>query len=124
MNSIKVPDSLKTGLFVGLLALLGAGFYFRKYQSQKDAVVVAKADVRDEQITELQTVIAAKTDSIMLISSERDDFIKLIIAQESQLKKNKPNDEKIIKTYQSLSDSAAHAMFLERYTKSGFFEKY
>jgi hypothetical protein len=91
---------------------------------QKDAVVLAKADVRDEQITELQTVIAAKTDSIMLISSERDDFIKLIIAQESQLKKNKPNDEKIIKTYQSLSDSAAHAMFLERYTKSGFFEKY
>jgi hypothetical protein len=124
MNSIKVPNSLKIGLFVGLLALLGAGFYFRKYQSQKDAVVVAKADVRDEQITELQTVIAAKTDSIMLISSERDDFIKLIIAQESQLKKNKPNDEKIIKTYQSLSDSAAHAMFLERYTKSGFFEKY
>jgi hypothetical protein len=124
MNSIKVPNSLKIGLFVGLLALLGAGFYFRKYQSQKDAVVVAKADVRDEQITELQTVIAAKTDSIMLISSERDDFLKLIIAQESQLKKNKPNDEKIIKTYQSLSDSAAHAMFLERYTKSGFFEKY
>jgi hypothetical protein len=124
MNSIKVPYSLKTGLFVGLLALLGAGFYFRKYGGQKDAVVVAKADVRDEQITELQTVIAAKTDSIMLISSERDDFIKLIIAQESQLKKNKPNDEKIIKTYQSLSDSAAHAMFLERYTKSGFFEKY
>ena len=124
MNSIKVPNSLKIGLFVGLLALLGAGFYFRKYQSQKDAVVVAKADVRDEQITELQTVIAAKTDSIMLISSERDDFIKLIIAQESQLKKNKPNDEKIIKTYQSLSDSAAHAMFLERYTKSGFFDKY
>jgi hypothetical protein len=124
MNSIKVPNSLKIGLFVGLLALLGAGFYFRKYQSQKDAVVLAKADVRDEQITELQTVIAAKTDSIMLISSERDDFIKLIIAQESQLKKNKPNDEKIIKTYQSLSDSAAHAMFLERYTKSGFFEKY
>ncbi|CAN1521558.1 hypothetical protein MCERE19_01092 [Spirosomataceae bacterium] len=124
MNSIKVPNSLKIGLFVGLLALLGAGFYFRKYQSQKDAVVVAKADVRDEQITELQTVIAAKTDSIILISSERDDFIKLIIAQESQLKKNKPNDEKIIKTYQSLSDSAAHAMFLERYTKSGFFEKY
>ena len=124
MNSIKVPNSLKIGLFVGLLALLGAGFYFRKYQSQKDAVVVAKADVRDEQITELRTVIAAKTDSIMLISSERDDFIKLIIAQESQLKKNKPNDEKIIKTYQSLSDSAAHAMFLERYTKSGFFEKY
>ena len=124
MNSIKVPYSPKTGLFVGLLALLGAGFYFRKYGGQKDAVVVAKADVRDEQITELQTVIAAKTDSIMLISSERDDFIKLIIAQESQLKKNKPNDEKIIKTYQSLSDSAAHAMFLERYTKSGFFEKY
>ncbi len=124
MNSIKVPNSLKIGLFVGLLALLGAGFYFRKYGGQKDAVVVAKADVRDEQITELQTVIAAKTDSIMLISSERDDFIKLIIAQESQLKKNKPNDEKIIKTYQSLSDSAAHAMFLERYTKSGFFEKY
>jgi hypothetical protein len=124
MNSIKVPNSLKIGLFVGLLALLGAGFYFRKYQSQKDAVVLAKADVRDEQITELQTVIAAKTDSIMLISGERDDFIKLIIAQESQLKKNKPNDEKIIKTYQSLSDSAAHAMFLERYTKSGFFEKY
>jgi hypothetical protein len=124
MNSIKVPYSLKTGLFVGLLALLGAGFYFRKYGGQKDAVVVAKADVRDEQITELQTVIAAKTDSIMLISSERDDFIKLIIAQESQLKKNKPNDEKIIKTYQSLSDSAAHAMFLERYTKSGFFDKY
>jgi hypothetical protein len=124
MNSIKVPNSLKIGLFVGLLALLGAGFYFRKYQSQKDAVVVAKADVRDEQITELQKVIAAKTDSIMLISSERDDFIKLIIAQESQLKKNKPNDEKIIKTYQSLSDSAAHAMFLERYTKSGFFDKY
>ncbi len=104
-----------------IVVLLILGFFVSNIKSKRDAVTVAVADVRDTQIAELQKEIEIKTDSILIIRSDRDDLIKLIVAQEAQLKKHKPNEAQILKTYQSLSDSAAYAIFMERYSKEGKF---
>jgi hypothetical protein len=102
------------------LVIIGILCYFISlFQSQNDGKnqqVLAEVAARETVINELKKERQTWVDSTEIYRKQLKSVIKIIAATELTIKQ-KPDEDKILKKYNALSDSLSYAVFMQRYGK-------
>ena len=102
------------------LVIIGILCYFISlFQSQNDGKnqqVLAEVAARETVINELKKERQTWVDSTEIYRKQLNSVIKIIAATELTIKQ-KPDEDKILKKYNALSDSLSYAVFMQRYGK-------
>jgi hypothetical protein len=89
------------------------------YQSQNDGKnqqVLAEVAAKETVINELKKERQTWVDSTEIYRKHLNSVIKIIAATELTIKQ-KPDEDKILKKYNALSDSLSYVVFMQRYGK-------
>jgi hypothetical protein len=89
------------------------------YQSQNDGKiqqVLTEVAARETVINELKKERQTWVDSTEIYRKQLNSVIKIIAATELTIKQ-KPDEDKILKKYNALSDSLSYVVFMQRYGK-------